>query len=180
MSFLDICILGLANVGKTTILKRIFQSVPFTELKAIKPTVAKERSVFSPSWFIETINVLDLAGQQQYLNTHITPANFEHKDAILTVVDVQNLDQLPQVKTYFEKVAALVKTIEVKPYLVFFMHKYDPEKHNILEKNTQAYENLCQDVFRDLEPHIFLTTIYDTSLFEAFSIILSSLKATAE
>ena len=137
------------------------------DLETIKPTVFKENAVYEPQWLDDTVQVLDLGGQVSFLQNHLDKKNFEHRELIIFVVDVQNMAQIEQAKEYFTHIVTILKTLQTLPIVLVLLHKVDPALKNTLDQNIQQYTMICTEVLKDFKPNIFLTSIYDNSIYEA-------------
>lgn len=163
-----ITILGLANVGKTSIIHRTLLSKSVEDLD-VRPTIFKEHTQVQPSWIEDKVNIIDLGGQQSYLKVHANHENFVHTKIVIFVVDVQDVhpERLEQTKLYFRQITEVINELSTKPEVGYFIHKYDPDRKVNLEKNTSQYLKICKNVLQDLNPTVYLTSIYDNSLYQS-------------
>lgn len=177
-TFVGICvritIVGLASVGKTTIVKRTFNNLPLKEVGTIRPTMFKEFSEVEPAWTSENVDVLDLGGQAGFLEQHLTKDNFD-KDLVLFVVDLQNLKQVGPAAKYFARIQDIMLQLPKQPKTALFFHKYDPESAPALQVNILHYTQQCLTALSKLNPQTYLTSIFDRSIFQAITTLFIQL-----
>jgi GTPase SAR1 family protein len=158
-----ITLLGLSKVGKSSLVKHCIQSKSLHEFEEIKPTILKDVSNQKPIWYNESIHVIDLAGQESYLPTHLNEENFSSSQIIIFVIDVQEVDRVEKMAKYFSEVRQLLQRISSNPLPAVFLHKYDPAVRKTLQKNVSQYLLLLKDIFDNNIPSLYLTSLYDDS-----------------
>ncbi|MHA2362531.1 MAG: ADP-ribosylation factor-like protein [Candidatus Hodarchaeales archaeon] len=161
-----ITVLGLASVGKTTIIKRVFLSESLENLTNVRPTIYKEHTNIFPAWMEKNINLIDLGGQESYLPLHYDPENFKQSDIVIFVVDVRDLTHLENTKSYFKDISKIILKLAKLPEIALFIHKYDPPDRESLKENVSQFLKISEESLSGLNPTIFLTSIYDNTLHQ--------------
>lgn len=167
---MKIVLVGLANVGKTTIVKRTFEGYTIGETKNILPTILKEVSVFNNSPLVEEqITICDLGGQTAFLDTHLNEDNFINQDLVIFVVNVQQINEYDQNISYFTKIQSILQNLPNESLVSIFLHKYDPiliaQLHNTTKKYIQFFSSYFETPIKKLQ--IFCTSVFDSSLIQA-------------
>ena len=174
---MKITIIGTSKVGKTSIVKKVFEYYSDDLLKEIRPTVGRVISKSNLEWINKTFIIQDIGGQKVYFDNYVDEDMFKSQDLVVVVVDVYE-PQSDITHAYFNKIIEILTKLAVKPQIAFFIHKYDPEIYSLQESNPQRWEivsqnvflytKFCQENFGPFSPTLFLTSIYNNSLFEAF------------
>jgi GTPase SAR1 family protein len=170
-----ITIIGLANVGKTTIIKHTFEGYSLEDIKKIRPTILKEQSTVVPSWIHDQINILDLGGQESFLDAHTNKENFQDQDLVIFVVDIINIDNINLEYDYFSKIIEIINALPRKPLVALFFHKFDPKLRPDLQNNLALHMQICTNIFDKIEYKMSITSIYDKTLLNAMIELLIQL-----
>lgn len=174
---MKITIIGTSKVGKTSIVKKVFEYYSEDRLKEIRPTVGRVISKSKLEWINKTFFIQDIGGQKVYFDNYVDADMFKTQDLVVVVVDVYE-PQNEITYSYFTQIIEILTNLVVKPQIAFFIHKYDPEIYSLQDSNPQKWEivsqnvflytKFCQEEFGHFSPILFLTSIYNNSLFEAF------------
>jgi Ras-related GTP-binding protein A/B len=127
-----IAVLGIANAGKTSILKCIFQE--FESLMNLKPTSGVERKVMD---FLGLPMVFwDFGGQSLYRDKYMSNPDqyFDALGHVFYVVDVQDKDMIDASVIYFELLFKEIRKYSPDAKIILLFHKDDPENS---EKTTK-------------------------------------------
>lgn len=178
-----ITFVGLASVGKTSIVKRVLNNYSIDEVKGIRPTVFKEIQDLEPSWLQKNVNVVDLGGQSSYLQLHVKNYDFSESDIVIFVVDVQNVSEatVERATSYFTAVAEKLRSVAPPPLVGFLLHKFDPDRKKELLDNIKPYLHIIRSgSLSGLNPIVFMTSVYDRSIHTAvLTLILRSTQSGA-
>ncbi len=171
----DMVLVGLEGAGKTSIISRVFKFFSADDLVQLTPTVLVDASFFSLNIIQRPISVLDLGGQEQFLWHHLNnPEIFTNANIIIYVVDVQRLDRLKKVLTYFNNIKAILQKSPNAPREFLLLHKFDKSKRDELNFVLPTVLVQLLDVLGN-DTTFFMTSIYDDSLIKVFTYILSFL-----
>lgn len=161
-----VVVIGLDNAGKSAILSQFGGRLGINDLIALKPTKGVERKHIKAEGSEIDLFLWDLGGQVQYRNKYVkNPENYFLKtDLLIYVIDVQDPDRFPESFEYFEEVLKILKMLEEEPFVMIYIHKYDPD----LKGNPEVLLNieLLKDNLNQLlneygyDYEAYLTSIY--------------------
>ncbi|XP_078481297.1 ras-related GTP-binding protein C [Ciona intestinalis] len=173
-----ILIMGLQRSGKSSIQKVVFHKMSPNETLFLESTSKIFKDDVSNNSFIN-FQIWDIPGQIDFLdNTFDLDMIFGGTGALIFVVDAQD--------DYMEALTCLHQTVSkafrVNPQIKFeiFIHKVDglSDDHKIETQrdiSQRANEELHEAGLSDLHLSFHLTSIYDHSIFEAFSKVVQKL-----
>jgi len=167
-----IALVGLSAVGKTSLAKKVFSSIPPDEAFDTKPTIYKEETKNEPKWIEEPVVVADLGGQERFLSKHLEHHDFAQSHLLVFVLNLQEIERIDKCEEYFAKVIAKTQHSGFQADIAVFFHKYDPDKRKSLDPNIGIYFQMTERVFKEVKYRIFLTSIKDNSCFLAFHYLL--------
>ncbi|PWY83956.1 small monomeric GTPase [Aspergillus eucalypticola CBS 122712] len=169
-------LMGLRRSGKSSIASVVFHKMPPNETLFLESTTRIQKdSIHS---FMD-FQVWDFPGQLEYLEPSFDLESiFGSLGALVWVIDAQD--------DYMESVARLNRTIlTVQQYypninIEVFIHKVDGITD---EYRTDTFQDIVQLISDELSDagyenapvHYYLTSIYDYSVFEAFSKVIQKL-----
>lgn len=169
-------LMGLRRSGKSSIASVVFHKMPPNETLFLESTTRIQKdSIHS---FMD-FQVWDFPGQLEYLEPSFDLEDiFGSLGALVWVIDAQD--------DYLDSVARLNRTIlTVQQYypginIEVFIHKVDGLSD---EFRTDIYQDIVQRISDELSDagyenapvHYYLTSIYDYSVFEAFSKVIQKL-----
>jgi len=128
-----IIVIGLDNAGKTAILNKFGGRLGINALANLKPTKGVDRR------HIETENsdldlfIWDFGGQAQYRSKYLKNPEqyFLQVDLLIYVIDLQDSERFPESFEYFEQILKTLTILEEDPFVLIYIHKFDPElKHD--------------------------------------------------
>src|SRR4030042_1970967 len=172
MKDLKFLFIGLANAGKTSILRTLDNN--FEMIPTLTPTAGVEYKTFKVMGF--TVSAWDLGGQQKYRKKYLQENEryFQETAAVFYVVDTQAKEEFKEALAYLESVRGAFKDLKQEniPF-TFMLHKYDPHVRGKVEgiENDVAGLKASIDKILGNIPHTFFeTSIYEThSVYQAFS-----------
>ena len=135
-----VVVIGLDNAGKSAILSQFGGRLGINDLKALQPTKGVERKHIKAEGSEIDLFLWDLGGQVQYRNKYVkNPENYFLKtDLLIYVIDVQDPERFAESFEYFEEVLKLLKMLEEEPFVMIYIHKYDPD----LKGNPEVLLNI--------------------------------------
>ncbi|MHA1744748.1 MAG: ADP-ribosylation factor-like protein [Promethearchaeota archaeon] len=163
-----IALLGLANAGKTSVLKTILHE--FEAFATLLPTTGVDRTDID--FFGRKVLIWDFGGQEIYRNAYLArPAMFFQGIRYLYfVIDAQDGEKLPESMRYFDQI--LKHTLEYSDdvRVFFFFHKIDPDYQG---------DVVFVDIENEFLEHVLLKlneleinpTVFHTSIFSPSSVI---------
>lgn len=163
-----IAILGLANAGKTSIIKVLTQE--FDMLTSLRPTQNVERS------YIEILGhelvFWDFGGQEIYRNKYLTSPDryFDSVSDAYYVIDSQDPGVIEENIQYFLTVFANLKKYSPTANLIILFHKDDPTTDSVLDKYNLK-QKIMEGIVPTLEKANASILIYRTSVYNHLSII---------
>jgi hypothetical protein len=128
-----VIVIGLDNAGKTAILNKFGGHLGISDLANLKPTKGVDRR------HIETKNsdvdmfIWDFGGQAQYRSKYLKNPEqyFLQVDLLIYVIDLQDPERFPESFEYFEQILKTLTTLEEDPFVLIYIHKFDPDlKHD--------------------------------------------------
>jgi small GTP-binding protein len=160
-----VIVVGLSNAGKTTILKKFGGEIGIKDLAKLRPTKGVERQEIITSDMV--LLLWDFGGQHEYRDKYLREPDkyFINIDLIIYVIDLQDPDKYLESIDYFEKIIDLIEKLEEDPYILIFIHKYDPDVKENPEVllNIVYVKDLVKNVFKErkqLDYDIYLSSIY--------------------
>lgn len=177
---LKIMVVGLENVGKTSIL--LTMEKKYSLLGALTPTKGIERSIFKI--FGYKVSAWDLGGQEAYRKGYLQKdIFFEETDLFLYCVDVKDPKNYDLALDYYQKIIEIFNKLNIEPPIIIFLHKVDPDIKNTPEirQNIKILKDMFQEGSGNRQIEFFETSIFDEwSLIKAFSSGLTRLSTKAE
>lgn len=173
-----ILLMGLRRSGKSSIQKVVFHKMSPNETLFLESTNKIVKDDISNSSFVQ-FQIWDLPGHIDYFDpTFDSEAIFAGCGALVFVIDAQD--------DYVEALAKLHMTVtrayKVNPDIKFevFIHKVDglSDDHKIEAQrdiHQRANDDLQDSGMESLLLSFYLTSIYDHSIFEAFSKVVQKL-----
>jgi small GTP-binding protein len=161
-----ITVVGLDNAGKTAIITRFGGKLGIKSLANIKPTKGVARKVVD-SEDLELM-IWDMGGQKEYRDKYLKNPElyFFQLDLLVYVIDVQDSERFESSFEYFENILEIFANLEETPYILIFIHKYDPDlkADPAIQLNVEFLKENLKELFDNREPElefeIYLTSIY--------------------
>jgi len=177
-----ILLMGLRRSGKSSIQKVVFHKMSPNETLFLESTNKIIKSDISNSSFVQ-FQVWDFPGQIDFFEgTFDAETIFGGCGALVFVVDAQDREEYPEALSKLH--ATVTKAHKVNPNIKFevFIHKADGlNDDNKIETQRDIQQNamdlLAQEDSTNGEIHMsfYLTSIYDHTIFEAFSKVIQKL-----
>ena len=173
-----ILLMGLRRSGKSSIQKVVFHKMSPNETLFLESTTKAVKNDISNSSFVQ-FQIWDFPGQINFLDpAYDADMIFGNCGALVFVIDAQD-DQT-------EALQKLSITVEnaarVNPNITFevFIHKVDglSDENKVEVQHSiqrQAMEGLADRKLEHIHVSFYLTSIYDHSIFEAFSKVIQKL-----
>lgn len=161
-----VLVCGLDAAGKTSLLSKFGGRLGISEMISTHPTKGVVRMKFGSTNL--NLFIWDLGGQEEYRERYLSNPEqyFVQLDLLMFVIDVQDPDRLEESFQYFEKIIDSIIMLEEAPYILIFLHKYDPDLKNdpkILLNIELIKDNVNELIKRkniELDIEIYLTSIY--------------------
>jgi small GTP-binding protein len=160
-----IIVVGLSNAGKTTILKKFGGQIGIKDLAKLNPTKGIERQEIVTSDL--ALAIWDFGGQEEYRNKYLQYPDkyFLNVDLVIYVIDLQDPESYEESINYFNQIIDVLHKVEEDPYILIFIHKFDPDIKDDSEVllNIELLKDLIKGVFKkrkQFEYDIFLSSIY--------------------
>lgn len=159
--------IGLAQTGKSSIIKVVFEGVKPEDTSEILATVRYQRSLIDFSGY--SLSVYDVGGQITYLEeafVALRESIFSHLKTLFFVVDSSEINKLEEAKNYFKRALSNVKEYSKNAEIIVLAHKMDiiPE-----EKREFTFQKISE--YFELEKYDnvkgFSTSIFEESIFKA-------------
>ena len=165
-----ILVIGLDNAGKTAILSKFGGRLGISELASLKPTKGVDRQHIKTEDTDLDLFIWDMGGQEEYRNKYLKNPEyyFIQTDLLIYVIDVQDADRFAESFEYFESILQTLTTLEENPFIVIYIHKYDPD----LKRDPEILLNI--ELLKDnlnqlLSQHGFDYEAYLTSIYSLIS-----------
>ena len=161
-----VLVAGLDNAGKTATLSKFGGRLGISETIATHPTRGVVRMKFGTSNL--NLFIWDLGGQEEYRERYLKNPEqyFIQLDLLLYVIDVQNPERFDESLEYLEKILDSIIMLEEKPYILIFIHKFDPDIKGDpkIRLNVELLKDNLNDLLKskdyDFDIEIYLTSIY--------------------
>ncbi|XP_015785327.1 ras-related GTP-binding protein C [Tetranychus urticae] len=173
-----VLIMGLRRSGKSSIQKVVFHKMSPNETLFLENTNKIVKDDISNSSFV-SFSIWDFPGQIDFFDPSFETENiFGGCGALVFVIDAQD--------DYVEALSKLHTTVtrayKNNPNIKFevFIHKVDGLSDDLkidIQRDIQqrANDELLDDGFKNIHLSYYLTSIYDHSIFEAFSKVVQKL-----
>ena len=161
-----VVVAGLDNAGKTAILSKFGDKLGLKDLLSLKPTKGVERRHIKIKNSDVELFVLDLGGQVKYRSNYLKNPEkyFLNTTLLIYVIDIQDPNRFHESFNYFEEILNTLILLEENPYLMVYIHKYDPDlRHDpeILLNVEFVRDNLSELLGKyDFEYDVYLTSIF--------------------
>eukprot|EP01100_Stratorugosa_tubuloviscum_P001513 TRINITY_DN1335_c0_g2_i1.p1 TRINITY_DN1335_c0_g2~~TRINITY_DN1335_c0_g2_i1.p1 ORF type:complete len:362 (+),score=124.05 TRINITY_DN1335_c0_g2_i1:58-1086(+) len=173
-----ILLMGLRRSGKSSIQKVVFNKMSPNETIFLESTNKIAKNDVSNNSFIQ-FQVWDFPGQLDPFDSNFDyESMFSNCGSIVFIIDAQ--DEYPEALSKMSSTIKRVYQIQSSVKFEVFVHKVDglSDEQKISaqrEIQEQAYEDLQVAKLKEIELRFHLTSIYDHSIFEAFSKVVQSL-----
>jgi len=165
-----VIVVGLDNAGKTAILSEFGEKLGIGDLANLKPTKGVERKNI-PGSDLDLI-MWDLGGQLEYRKNYLEHPEhyFLQMDLLLYVLDIQDYERYEESLRYFKEILDIIITLEEKPYILIFLHKFDPDiaQEPQIQLRVEMLKDVMKETFRKTE-YEFDYEIHLTSIFSLIS-----------
>ena len=161
-----ILVVGLDNAGKTAILTKFGGRLGIDQMASLKPTKGVERQHIKTDNADLDLFIWDMGGQKEYRNKYLNNPEyyFIQTDLIIYVIDIQDSERFAESFEYFENILQTLNTLDENPFIVIYIHKYDPD----LKRDPEVLLNieLLKDNLNQLlgqygfDYEAYLTSIY--------------------
>mmetsp|Transcript_5788 Transcript_5788/g.7695 ORF Transcript_5788/g.7695 Transcript_5788/m.7695 type:complete len:400 (-) Transcript_5788:86-1285(-) len=171
--------LGAKRSGKTSIIQVVFQKMSPHETLFLDPTAGLEITEVSNSAFVQ-LQILDFPGGYDFSDGKLRPeVVFKHDAAIVFVIDQQDGQEDLAAVEHFLDVARLAHMVNPKLSIDVLIHKVEIDSDNYHDDLNERVRHIRQVIIEqlreeqlDVHPTFHLTSIYDHTIFEAFSRIV--------
>ncbi len=160
-----IVVTGLANAGKTTILRKFGGQIGIKDLANLAPTKGVQRKEIVTSDM--ALILWDFGGQEEYRDVYLSnPEKYFLKvDLVIYVIDLQDPDNYETSIAYFKQILEVFEKLEENPYILIFIHKFDPDVKDDPEVllNIELVKEMIKNMFQEmneLEYEIYMSSIY--------------------
>lgn len=161
-----VLVAGLDAAGKTSLLSKFGGRLGISDMISTHPTKGVVRMKFGDSKL--NLFIWDLGGQIEYRERYLTNPEqyFVQLDLFIYVIDVQDPSRFDESFDYFEKIVDSIILLEETPFILIFLHKFDPDlkKDPKILLNIELLKENINELLKkkeyDLDLEIYLTSIY--------------------
>ena len=160
-----ILIMGLDNVGKTSILLSLQEDSNIMSFCKLKPT--KRINIVNIKELSNNVHVWDFGGQEKYREDYLKNLSdhLAESEKIIFVIDVQNEKQYDNALEYLKKIIDKILEEQNTLSVSIFLHKFDggleKKKPELVQKKIPLLkEKITQLIPKKINYEIFKTTIY--------------------
>ncbi|CAD6191871.1 unnamed protein product [Caenorhabditis auriculariae] len=172
-----VVLMGQKRSGKTSIRKVVFQKMSPNETMFVESTARITKDTVCSSFI--NFETIEFPGQMCPFDHTLDPVNtFKKCGALLFIIDAQDdyTDAIRKMADYFAKAYRINSKIKFE----VFVHKADGlTEENRVETKFEVYHAVKEELkelgIKDLQVTYHLTSIYDHSIFEAFSKVVQNL-----
>ena len=161
-----VVVVGLDNAGKTALLTKFGNRLGIGDLAKLKPTkgITRQQIVADD---LELI-IWDFGGQQEYRKKYLANPEqyFLQMNLLMYVIDVQDPERYVDSIEYFSEILDVIHTLEENPYIIVYIHKFDPELKSDpkillnIELLKEKLAVLFQEKNLKYDYEVFLTSIF--------------------
>ena len=161
-----VLVAGLDAAGKTSLLSKFGGRLGIGDMIATHPTKGVVRMKFGTSTL--SLFIWDLGGQEEYRERYLNNPEqyFVQLDLLIYVIDIQDPERFEESLDYLDKILETLVMLEETPYVILFIHKYDPDLKGDpkillnIELLKDNISELLKNKKYDFELEIYLTSIY--------------------
>ncbi|MFX1377596.1 MAG: ADP-ribosylation factor-like protein [Promethearchaeota archaeon] len=161
-----VLVCGLDAAGKTSLLSKFGGRLGISDMIATHPTKGVVRMKFGTSNL--NLFIWDLGGQEEYRERYLSNPEqyFVELDLLMFVIDIQDPDRFEESLQYFDRILDSIILLEETPYILVFLHKYDPDLKNDpkILLNIELLKHNLNDLLKskkvEFDLEIYLTSIY--------------------
>ena len=169
-----IIIMGLAQSGKTTIVKVTAEGYIPQKKAEYTATLDYKRNTYD--LFGTKISMFDLGGQKSFLDRFIGELAefvFTNVSALIFVIDVSNMDTISLAKYYYDMGKKTLAKYSPKAKTKILLHKID-----LIDKSKKDdfLESVKEFLEYDKADEVFETNVFDQTIFNAMEKIIKGIK----
>ncbi|UJG44741.1 MAG: hypothetical protein K9W46_06050 [Candidatus Heimdallarchaeum endolithica] len=150
---------GLSQAGKTSIvyvLKSIVE--PPTVTTGVKQDFIKFAG--------HNIQISDMGGQKRFQEIYLAAPDlyFERTKLVFYVIDIQNKEKTDDSLEYLQRLLAIYRYLQEKPFISIFLHKFDPDLSYDLKYDIPPIKEKIENIFShyvEFQHNFFYTSIYN-------------------
>jgi len=159
-----IVLMGLDNVGKTSIVLCLKGVKNLSAFSAIQPTRGFEINTFNTLG--SNFNIWDFGGQEQFREDYFKnfKSHIKGTSKLIYVLDIKDRERYDLSLGYLAKIIALLKENKLNLDFSLFLHKFDPDMEVIKEEIIQPLIKQIENII----PQSFQHQIYKTSIYTVF------------
>ncbi|MHA2294578.1 MAG: ADP-ribosylation factor-like protein [Candidatus Hodarchaeales archaeon] len=167
-----ILMIGLAETGKTTIIKVVTEGYAPDKKAPYTATLNYDRK--DTEILGKKVTIFDLGGQDTFLKrftSEISEFIFSNVIAMVFVVDISNITEIADAKYYLDLSIKLLKDFSPSSSIYVLFHKTDlvsPDKITELTKNLKDF--IKKDLIEPIK--IYETSVFSDSIFQAMGFII--------
>ncbi|EEQ98406.1 t24f1.1 protein, putative [Perkinsus marinus ATCC 50983] len=176
-----VLLMGRAGAGKTSMRSIIFANYLARETTRLHPTNQVEHSHLR---FLGnmTLSLWDCGGQDVFMENYFESQKdhiFRNVRVMIYVValagnDQRDAEQQKEI-TYFKNSMESLRSLSKSAHVYVLLHKFDLVPENEREARFKYYSELLSPYFAGMTTQIFQTSIWDETLYRAWSEIAHSL-----
>ncbi len=161
-----VLVAGLDAAGKTSLLGKFGGRLGIKDMINTHPTKGVVRMKFGDTKL--NLFIWDLGGQIEYRERYLNNPEqyFLQLDLLIYVIDIQDPKRFEESLEYLEKIIDSIVILEEAPFILIFIHKYDPDlkKDPKILLNIELLKDNINEFLKsknyNLEIEIYLTSIY--------------------
>jgi GTPase SAR1 family protein len=160
-----IIVAGLDRAGKTAILTTYSGQLGIENISKLKPTIEIDRKIVETKDF--KFFIWDFGGQTRYRQKYLQNpgAYFLNLSVLLYVIDIQDYERFDESFDYFKEILKALRMLEETPYVLVFIHKYDPDLREDpdIQLNVEFVKENLREILaeaKEFDYEVYLTSIY--------------------
>jgi len=168
-----VLLMGRSGAGKTSMRSIIFANYIARDTRRLAPTVEVEHSRIKMLGNL-TLNLWDCGGQESYMESFLNDNIFRNVEVLIYVFDVESME-FEKDLFYYQSCLQSIQEFSPEAKVFCLVHKMDLVEENLRDDIFKQKAEQFKDLSKDMDCTCFRTSIWDETLYRAWSSIVYTL-----